>query len=549
MKTSKYLCCAIFSVVFCLMSCSDDSGNSGNGTSSEPGTSSSTEPGTSSSSEPGQPSPGTGTGTEPGETPENTEHGECKTIDGKTYCPKLVIPKDTITQLEDIPGDCGGWEYPKHPEIKFPDLPEYGLEVTIDLEKYGITEGYDPEKAEANSSGFGRALEAYKEAGFTRIVIPDGYYALNSGGIRIPSKVALIMSNRVYLQMIPTRRWDCQLLNISNDDIYVEGGNLVGTFYEHTNSINPDTGNEKTDEECNAVSSYTSSRWFVNGTRIIHPHGDGFMIVGGKKDKTTGEYITNRDIIIANCDIDSAFRNGIAVGGIDTIRITGNHIHHTHGTPPAFGIDFESDHNGMGIVDHNSFNDNASGDIVLSRYLSDISFIEYNHFDIGQREKYNDGAFIPNAHNSYVLYRNVYAKFATSGGCSGHQLICTYGNRDESNNLKTFVVENEFPRQRVALARYNYMCIKENNFHEGVLAIAGIPNIRLYNNRVEKFEGKNSFQGMVDYAVYKNSIKGLAAGNVTCTLDESGHEVCEEISSLNEVSEENYMPGRHLSTF
>ena len=255
--------------------------------------------------------------------------------DGTIDCPVLVIPQKTLPKLEDIPGKCAEWDYPEHHDIELPDLPKYGYEVTIDTEKYKISKVYDISKAEETTKGFTQALKDYKEAGYTRIVIPPGHYPITTKGIQPPDYTAIIMSDDVILQIIPNQSWDCKAITVSQrSHIYIEGGTIVGDKYEHTPSKEGSS-----DEECNAINALRSHHIFINGVTIRSTHGDGIMIVDWTR--LSAEPI-NSNITIANCDIDDVFRNGIAIVGCDGIRITGNHIHHTKGTAPQFGIDFEA---------------------------------------------------------------------------------------------------------------------------------------------------------------------------------------------------------------
>ena len=204
----------------------------------------------------------------------------------------------------------------------------------------------------------------------------------------------------------------------------------------------------------------------------------------------------------------------------------------------------------MGIVDHNTFDNNASGDIVLWGKMLDTSIIEYNHFSVGDNTSYNDGAFIPHAGCSYVLYRNVFEKPAPSGGCSG-QFICTYGGLDNENDRRTFMVENEFPRQRGAIGRFKHMCIKGNTSHGGVLSFASIPDVHLLDNKIYRYEGVENLagQGNCTYAIYKDSLKGEVSGNMVCNVDKAGKETCEEYTEINTPKENGFVPGQCGSTF
>lgn len=458
--------------------------------------------------------------------------------DGNTDCPRRMIPEKALPPLQEISGDCGGWTYPKHHIIRYPKLPEYGYEVTIDTEKYHISKVYDVSKADETTNGLNQAIADYKAMGYQRIVIPPGHYPLTSQGIVPGSDVAIIMSDDVTLQMIPVDRYDCGLITITkSENVYIEGGTLIGERYEHPGPASQ--------EECGGMQIFHSGHVFVNGVTIKSVHGDGIMVL----DYTPGDEASiGSDVIIANCEISDAYRNGIAIIQMDGIRITNNHIHHTNGTAPQFGIDFEPNSRTTrkihrAIVDHNRFHDNVAGDLIS---YGQNTFIEYNQFDIGDLEKMIDNPFIHRASNgTYVFYRNKVAKHVNNSGCS-NQLFCSYaipskdGKRvipDESmQKYPSFFVENEIPRTRVQLTYMNRFCIKNNIMHEGHLSFSGIRDARVFNNRAERFS-EHPYTG--DYSC-QNVYGGQAGGNMTCRHDESGQEICTEHQQLNKLNTSPY---------
>ncbi|MBO4349451.1 MAG: right-handed parallel beta-helix repeat-containing protein [Proteobacteria bacterium] len=450
--------------------------------------------------------------------------------DGSIDCPVRMIPDNPLPVLQEIPGKCDEWEYPKHHVIENPVLPEYGYEVIIDTQKYNISTVYDIGKADDTTKGLNQAIKEYKEAGYNRIVIPSGHYPLTDQGIAPGSNVAIIMGPDVTFQMVPTNRGDCGLITLKGqENVYIEGGNLIGERYEHID--------EKYNYECGGMQFFNSGHIFVNGVKIKSVHGDGILIL----DYTpTEEETIAKDIIIANSEIDDAYRNGIAVVGMDGIRISHNHIHHTNGSSPEFGIDFEP--NGRSrkifraIVDNNTFNDNVAGDLII---YGQQTFVEHNIFDVGNLDKMIDGPFITRANTStYIFYKNKVTKPVKNTGCS-NQLFCSYGFTkgtvpDETQQkYPSFFVENDIPNQRVQLTYVNRLCIKDNVMHGGHLSASTIKNLRVINNRVEK---------LIDDAItgsysFKNIYGGKAGGNVICKYDDAGQEVCTEYEKLNELND------------
>ena len=451
--------------------------------------------------------------------------------DGVIDCPVRTIPKNALPVLEEIPDKCAEWDYPKHHIIEYPKLPEYGYEITIDTEKYKISKVYDESKATETTKGLNQAIKDYKEAGYTRIVIPHGHYpiALNSGGGLTPTNdIAIIMSDDVILQMIPIDRYDCKPIYISGkENIYIEGGTVIGDKYTH---LGP-----KTQEECGGVYISASGHVFINKMTIKDVHGDGILIL----DKTAKDKVSKgTDVIIANCDIEGAYRNGIAVVGSDGIRISNNHIHHTEGTAPQFGIDFEytssTRKNLRPIVDHNTFNDNVGGDLIID---SHNTFIEYNTFDMGEMEKYVDGPFFPRAKkSSFIFYRNKVLKSKTVLFNSYNFTKNVVPTEAEQPN-PSFFVENEIHTPARVQLNYRYqICIKDNLLDNGAFFyLHNINKLRLYDNTI------HTYAKVANSYVLRDTITGKAGGNRVCKHDEENNVTCTELTKLNEMNdEENY---------
>ena len=461
--------------------------------------------------------------------------------DGRIDCPvrsmptteKMRIPLNDITDEK-----CAEWEYPTHPTIGLPDLPEFGYEITIDTQKYGISTVYAPEQAESTTRNLERAIREYKDAGYTRIVIPPGHYPITPNGIKPANGVALIMREGVILQQIPSDAKDCGIIDLNGvQNVYIEGGALLGDR-DHRIS--------EAGEECNGIRAVNGGRYFLNGIRIDSPHGDGIMIVDYTPD---GQESPVHDITIANCEIVNAYRNGIAVVGADGVRITNNAIHHTHGTDPQFAIDLEANsrsrRNQHIVIDYNSFHDNVAGDVIIDAHNT---FIEYNLFSQGDMDKYIDNPFIPRAKSSsFIFYGNRVERFTKSTGC-GWQLFCSYAYdkgvipTEAQQPYPSFVVNNDLPNTRVQLTYRNRLCVKGNTLHGGHLSASDVKQLRVLNNRVEKFDS-NATAG--DYSFL--NVYGKASGNELCKRDSEGNESCHEVTSLNAMKDdERFDLNKHM---
>jgi len=607
MKTS-HLYTVLAAISLLLVSCSDESSNAENaevpGSESTPGTNPET-PGTYNPPEPEKPNQGE---VEDGKCVDSpvgkTEPGECGCnfedkdidLDGKIDCPVRVMPNDALIPLEDIPGTCAEWEYPKHPTIELPDLPEFGYEVTIDTEKYNLSNTYDESKAKETTDGFNKALKEYKAAGYTRIKVPAGHYPVTPGGLSIPDHTAFIMGQDVILQMIPTESADCHPLQPSSH-VYIEGGTIIGDVKGDIPPIHvcskpnkPTRKDNETDEEYQArIKSYEEKlaefnsvkEWqalnkheapsvdgnseecnginiwhdhvFINGITIKRVWGDGIMIVDYSK---TGEPFHVEHVIIANSDIQAG-RNGAGAEGGHNLRFTNNYIHNMRGQEPQSALDFEPNSNSRKniniIVDHNRFVDNAAGDIFMKGYNA---FIEYNTFSMDKNTCYIDNPLIFYPSNStYLFYRNKIEQFTTSVGC-GYQLYCSYGNikntytfGEKTETRKTipdisiqpsvnFFVENEIvPQRNISSSSYNRLCVKGN----------------VFRNEGDNGHVHESFAVVKDLRLINNRIEnvkntksfkgwyllgvyGKASGNIYCTA-ESNNTECFEETALNAMKD------------
>ncbi|MBO5753720.1 MAG: right-handed parallel beta-helix repeat-containing protein [Proteobacteria bacterium] len=455
---------------------------------------------------------------------------DCKDINGDDIldCTVRLMPENPLPELKELSeleGSCAEWKYPKHPVIEFPDLPEYGYETTIDIKKYNISNVYDVSKAEETTKGINQAIEDAYHAGYRRIIIPDGHYPIGyspesnfTEGIRPLDGMALIMSDKVILQMIPTNTYDCNIINLRNrSHIYIEGGELIGEKYDHTMSEE-----DSTDEECNIITSYYSHHIFINKMKLRQSHGDGILIYD--RAPSADKPQTSAHFILANSDFDDNFRQGISVVGVNGLRITHNKIHHTSGTSPQFGIDFE----GVGrpntnvIIDNNIFHDNVGGDIVNNDVYN--LFVEYNTFSQGDMDRYIDNPFIPKAKSSYILYKNKFEKFTKSIGC-GYAVCCSYGT-DMDQPYPSFFVKNEVQGTRLMLTNRNKVCIKDNLVKEGMISATNLKEMRLLDNRVENYE-----TGGIRYSF--KDVYGKASGNIACNTPDG----CIDVTELDAMKD------------
>jgi parallel beta-helix repeat protein len=184
--------------------------------------------------------------------------------------------------------------------------------------------------------------------------IPKGtYYDDATVGIRPKSGTTLDLEG-VELRAIPQVSSSYHIVLLKDvRDVTIKGGRIIGERSEHKG-----TGGEF---GYGVRMAGSSANITLDGIYIANCWGDGVLISGVTQvvDSPT----------VKNCTITNNRRQGISVGSCRNIKITGNTITHTGGTPPQCAIDVEPwiGETVRGVtITGNTLTDNAGSACVLS---------------------------------------------------------------------------------------------------------------------------------------------------------------------------------------
>lgn len=199
------------------------------------------------------------------------------------------------------------------------------------------------------------------------VVVESGEYAVDAEGQFFAA--ALWLKSNTKFEVIGTIK-----LNPSADDyaslvqiyqkenIVITGsGNLIGDRDGHTGT---------TGEWGHGISIYSGKNIKVNGLSITKCWGDNIYVGSPATDRPASE-----NIVISNCTLSYARRQGISVGAAAFVQINDCYIHHISGTNPKSAIDIEPD--GQSFITKNvtirnvKAEDNASGLVILDLYGGD----------------------------------------------------------------------------------------------------------------------------------------------------------------------------------
>lgn len=186
-----------------------------------------------------------------------------------------------------------------------------------------------------DTDAFQDAIDQVHDAGGGTVTVPAGTYLIDADvSIRMKSEVTLNMTDSTrILKMKPTvnERYNViRMINISNAKVI--GGKIIGDRYTHLG-----TGGE----HGMGVSIYGAYNCDVIGTVVVDCWGDG-IVVG---TQSTVYSAPNESV---NCEVRDVIsrnnrRQGLTIGGVDSLIVVNSTFSHTNGTNPQAGIDIEPD--------------------------------------------------------------------------------------------------------------------------------------------------------------------------------------------------------------
>ncbi len=301
-------------------------------------------------------------------------------------------------------------------------------EFKFKTDRWDITEGkVSNETALANRQKINKVIELVENLGGDVFELGkmDAYFNveankversyMNDRAIRIPSDFHFKMSDDTFLRVQPTHFAAYYLLSTYlTDNTKISGGNLIGDRYEHDYSPIIDVqGVERNTHEFGLLLGIIGAHdAIIDGVKFSNPTGDGIIIshkILRNPDGTlTNGNRTSERVLIKNCIIKEARRNGISVTDANGITIEncqisdtgkgeqafdtgGNKVYNSSGVLPKYGIDLEPERvidNGTLIeyqrvenikIIGSTFKGNEFGD-VLSHFCIKL-LVEDNFFD------------------------------------------------------------------------------------------------------------------------------------------------------------------------
>lgn len=181
---------------------------------------------------------------------------------------------------------------------------------------------------------FNAAIDQVAAAGGGTVSVPAGTYLIDADvSIKLKSNVYLDMvdSTRI-LKVKPTasNRYNViRMINISNARVI--GGKIQGDRYQHLAT---------TGEHGMGISLYSANNCRVINTVIVDCWGDG-ITVGSQAIYSAPNQSVN--CVINGVKSRNNRRQGLTIGGVDSLIVTNSSFTHTNGTLPMAGIDIEPD--------------------------------------------------------------------------------------------------------------------------------------------------------------------------------------------------------------
>ncbi|MGG3495333.1 right-handed parallel beta-helix repeat-containing protein [Peribacillus simplex] len=270
------------------------------------------------------------------------------------------------------------------------------------------------------------------------IHFPSGTYMVNAlTSIILKSNLRLLLDKNATIKAINNGSTAYSIFRIENiSNVCIEDGTIIGDKATHT-------GNTGEWGRCFYILG--SSNITLKNLTIKDAWGDCITIGGD---------VINEKIIIDNCIIDNARRNGITVAHAKNVDIKNTVVKNTSGTAPTAGIDIEpdmGDYVGNIIISNCYVHNNLGNGIIVAFDAQKVNITNVFAYSNGGAGIAVDGnetrrgkeVIIQNCH-AYDNTRGVYLEYAVDThiiNCHAHhnltdgiQDVFGIGNTIESNN-------------------------------------------------------------------------------------------------------------------
>jgi polygalacturonase len=224
---------------------------------------------------------------------------------------------------------------PKENEVILPSSKTQDSDGTVSAVTVNVvTAGAVGDGVTDDTWAFNAAITQVHAAGGGSVYVPVGTYLIDADvSIKLKTDVWLDMvdSTRI-IKVKPTasNRYNViRMHNISNSRVI--GGKIKGDRYQHLAS---------TGEHGMGVSIYGAYNCKVVNTVIIDCWGDGISIGTQSIYSATNQSV---NCVITGVTSRNNRRQGLTIGGVDSLIVVNSNFTHTNGTAPQAGIDIEPD--------------------------------------------------------------------------------------------------------------------------------------------------------------------------------------------------------------
>jgi hypothetical protein len=194
-------------------------------------------------------------------------------------------------------------------------VPAYANELNVRL--YGA----DGDGSQNDTHAFVAAIEDMQPG--ASLHVPAGTYLVDTNKIRLKANTSLIMYAGAILQAVPNNKRHYKIIEVSEDNVSISGGTLIGERYQHIG----------TDGE------WGHAVWIGGGARNVQISG---MVV--KQAWGDGFYIRNASHVrLTKVVADGNRRQGLSVIAVSGLIVEQSSFINNGGTRPGAGIDLEPD--------------------------------------------------------------------------------------------------------------------------------------------------------------------------------------------------------------
>lgn len=352
------------------------------------------------------------------------------------------------------------------------------------------------------------AIQAALDSGNQTIYFPDGVYMVDAVTGLVPSNnQSLILADNAELQAITNSSDTYNVILLQQkSNVVIRGGKITGDRATHTGT---------TGEFGMGIGLYECQDITIEDCYISQCWGDGIYV--GDDDADAG-YGWSTNVIIKNCTIYKASRNGISITGGDNVQVIDCEISYSDRTNPKCGIDIEpigsaTDTVATNIVIKGCYFHHQTGGIATAGTSGSI-INRQNLMISNNRFAYNNvHVGVGNLHKNVIVSNNLFEEWSAYAGVSQQ-----YGaTGDEVIGLVyTGNTTRKYGTVQFGGVGCSQIVVSGNSFNGNRITINGGDDVSIIGNTIV------NPQGYGIYAAAGTTYTNLMIANNTISGNEGG---------------------------